>query len=500
MLRNLMKKALKILSIILGVVLLLLIIGLVGLNFYLGSDGFKTNLIAKVSSVLKAEVTIEKFDFKFWEGAILRGVKVKNPPGSKHPHLFEAEKFVFQYDFRELIRGRIKIDRLILEHPAVFLEQAKDGTWPLPGRSVSNPTVLGATQQGTAEIKNLVISKLKVNNGMLIMQGKDGETVVRFSGADLESTVDLANKARFVGGDLSFKELVILDFLDLADAKSPFVFDGQKLVFSNLTTTTYEGNVTGTAEFKIGDADPSLHLKLNGEGLNVSSLLKKYTDSSDQLQGKLYGPFTLDATASRPKDLTGLGNIEIRDGKFIGYSVMQKIGSYFNIAEFQDLPFQKMTADVTIANQSVLLNNIILHSKDVQMKGYGSIDFNANYDLRVIMTMSPRLMDQVPKDFRKAFEIDGTGLGRTPEFKVYGQARNLSTDLTTILGMEYATRKLEEITGDAGKDFMKMLGIRKDKNQPKPPVISPLQPDEAIPQATSPASPVVPPTSDPVTP
>ena len=75
-----------------------------------------------------ADVRVKEMDISLLSGVTLRGIVVANPapfPGD----LLAAEAFVLRYRLRPLLAGRVEVERLSLEKPALALAMDARGAF-----------------------------------------------------------------------------------------------------------------------------------------------------------------------------------------------------------------------------------------------------------------------------------------------------------------------------------------------------------------------------------
>ncbi|MDX2226203.1 MAG: AsmA family protein [Verrucomicrobiae bacterium] len=475
-----MKKALKIIALLCLVCLFLLAGAAVALHFYLSSDGFRNMLLDKTGEALGVKITTEKFEFSYWKGARMVGVKVRNPDGMMTPHFFEAESFSFQYNLLALLRRKIEIERFTLKEPKLTMEQTKDGTWYLPGqKSVPTGPVpeTGAPTPATVPSKPLPFSveTLQIINGSFVMLGQDGRVPFSVRGLNLKSTINIDDTINHIAGAVSFNELTVTDKLTISAAQSDFELQGRKAILRKLQGQSFGGRVEGQATIDLGGVEMPLFLELQGRGLDLQQILEKFGSGGQQITGALQAAVKLQIPLNAPLELSGGGAAELANGRVVGNPLLQLIGSVFNISEFQEVPFQKARTDFSITNRVVTLTGTDLKSPDIRLFGGGTITFERVYDVVLTLTMSERLMNLLANDVKIAFKRNEDGTYATPEFKVYGPQSELKQNLLDTLLKDGGKRILEKKAGELLNNLFK-------RKEPAPPAVEP-------PAVNSPAAP-----------
>jgi hypothetical protein len=168
-----LKKALKWVGIVLGVLVILLIIAAIAIPYFLPLDKIKDMAAQKASEAIHRQVKIGKVSFNIFKGIELKDLSVSNRPGfSKEPFL-SAGSIELKYDFWALLQGRVAIDKVVLVKPEILVEMRADGTsnyGDLVG--AKKPASAKATAGKPAPAKkkeavSIMVSKFAIVNGKL---------------------------------------------------------------------------------------------------------------------------------------------------------------------------------------------------------------------------------------------------------------------------------------------------------------------------------------------
>ncbi|MDL5044509.1 AsmA family protein [Oscillatoria amoena NRMC-F 0135] len=449
-----MKKALKIIAVLLG--LFILALGALGFWAYswLTSDKFKTMLVDKTSEALGVKVTVEELQFSIFSGFELRGVKIASPEGAKNPDFFQADSFVLHYQWRALLNQKLEINEVALVRPTLMLEQLASGQWAVPGRAGEAaperemPTAESTTPSKAAtESKGvpLSIQKLDIEDGKIVITDNHGISPFSVTGLSLRSSVAVEEGRADLKGEFKAGALNITKIGGLTDLSADFSLKNGIFSFQKFSAKCFSGVMSGEGSLDAavwGHAPVALTLK--GESLDVKSLLQTFGNQTDQLNGKLDIESTITIPTGSPMDFQAAGRLNIREGIVTGVPMLQLIGSVFNISEFQEMSLTKAETDFSVVNRIVTLSNLLLTTSDIRITGGGTITMDNQYDLRLVLNMSKRLYDKMPDDIRERLTPDGDGSFTTPEFRVYGPQNALKTDLLDKLlqkGLEDADKK-----------------------------------------------------------
>ncbi|MCG2676347.1 AsmA family protein, partial [bacterium] len=121
-----MKKPIKIVGIILGVIVVLVILLCI---IPVTSPKLKDLALAKAKSALGREVTIERVRIVLLRGIRLDKVTVANKEGFAKEPLFEGKRVVVKYELLPLLHRELVIKKVVLLEPKILLERNRDGVW-----------------------------------------------------------------------------------------------------------------------------------------------------------------------------------------------------------------------------------------------------------------------------------------------------------------------------------------------------------------------------------
>jgi hypothetical protein len=125
-----MKKPIKILLWLVGIVVILLIVAVAAVKLFLPADKIRTLAVEKASAQLNRDVSVGDLDVSFWGGlgVNLMDVAVSNPGGADSGQTLTARNVDVKLRFWPLLRGEYRLDRLIINEPVIRLHKAADGS------------------------------------------------------------------------------------------------------------------------------------------------------------------------------------------------------------------------------------------------------------------------------------------------------------------------------------------------------------------------------------
>ncbi len=161
-----MKRALK----IVGIVLSVIVVALIALPFGINVNSFRPKLESELSTALGREVKVGNLDFSLFGGRVsAQELSVADDPAFSSEPFIRAQSLKVGVELLPLIFSRaLHITDLTLDRPEITLMRAETGKWnfsSLGGSSSSEPAPApGASSSATA---NLAVKKLDIKDGQV---------------------------------------------------------------------------------------------------------------------------------------------------------------------------------------------------------------------------------------------------------------------------------------------------------------------------------------------
>ncbi len=152
-----MKRALK----IIGIVLAVLIVALIALPFTLNVNSFRPKLESELSSALGRQVKVGNLDLSILSGGIAaENISIADDPAFSTDPFIRAKSLKVGVELMPLIFSKtLRITDLTLDEPQVVLLRSTSGTWNFSSLGGSKSTSQSSTNP------NLSVAKLRVSNG-----------------------------------------------------------------------------------------------------------------------------------------------------------------------------------------------------------------------------------------------------------------------------------------------------------------------------------------------
>jgi len=185
-----MSKKTKIWLIVLATPLMLIALGAIAAKLYFTGDRLKAIMIPKIEEATGRTVFIKDISLSVFPtlAISLDSLKISNPPGIK----FERDEFVSLENLRlkvkilELLRDRLEISYVILNHPKIYLELRKDGRKNYSGKGQVSPQ----KQSGGRGTGELLLSSLEINDGEIESVDKKFDSRLLITGLNQTTRVE----------------------------------------------------------------------------------------------------------------------------------------------------------------------------------------------------------------------------------------------------------------------------------------------------------------------
>lgn len=195
-----MKKLIKYLAWLVGIIVVVIILIGVGIYFFFPKEKVKAMALDKLSASLNREITIDDVAVSFSGGIGLKlqNIKIANAPGFKEKHMLAADNLDVKVRLWPLLKGEVVVDRLVLNRPEIIAVKLKDGR--------INCDFAGAEQQIPLEVKEklpddtrasgalVTFNNLTINDGHVIYRDDSSSILLNLDGMDLSSSLESAKE------------------------------------------------------------------------------------------------------------------------------------------------------------------------------------------------------------------------------------------------------------------------------------------------------------------
>jgi AsmA family/AsmA-like C-terminal region len=283
---GLMRKLLKVVAIVVGI-LVLLVIGLsIGVKSYLSSDRLKPIILPKAEAMTGRKVHLDEISVSLFQGIIAKGLSVKEKDGQKD--FLKIGKFVLSYRLLPLLKKQLVISKIEIVSPSVSVKKERGGKYNFSD-IMEKPSQEPKKPSGP-EAKSLPVSvvadRLLIRNASLafVDEEKDLPDVAIFLDAEFKGALEKDGSPRMDFGLVSLKEVkAILN--DREIKVSGKVDMDAKTIRANLQTVIGKDNIELSATAKDYRSTPEIVANIHAKTLDLQQLMGLSGEKKGQERG-----------------------------------------------------------------------------------------------------------------------------------------------------------------------------------------------------------------------
>ncbi len=189
-----MRKPIKYTLIGIAALIGLILVALVGLRIYLGTESAQRMIQAKVDDAIPGAITWNSLSFSLSRGRIeMTDALLEGPDGEK---IAGFDRIFIDVAWTDLFGGTLTVNRFTLEKPWADIRRDADGTlniaeaFPEPGPSQPEPE---KKKEGGPPV-NIVVTSAAIKGGSVRFQAEDPELSASVKGIDLDLNLDLQGR------------------------------------------------------------------------------------------------------------------------------------------------------------------------------------------------------------------------------------------------------------------------------------------------------------------
>jgi AsmA-like C-terminal region/AsmA family len=432
-----------------GALVMLAVAALAGLGLYLASKlnspELEKAILDQARATLGTELEVKEMDISLLSGVTLEGISVANPapfPGQ----LVTADAFVLRYRLLPLLRGRVEVERLALEKPALALAMDAKGGFnyeKLGGAASKGAPTAPATGGGepatpaAAPPLRIVMKSLSVEDGSIRMTDHTQASLMAVEDIDFESAFEVADGAAQGTGAVSIGKANFADVLLVSAVKAPLTMSKERVALAPIRGQVAGGTVSGelTVELAGGfrfTTDVAL------EGAQVKTLLEQ-AGSAPAVSGTLSGKAHFEGKGGLPT-MRGKGSAEVASCRAENSKVLALLSSALQVPELANPDFSSCRLEFTQAGSRLTTPVVELKGDAIRLSGHGSLNLDTSgLDYQMALGLAPKLLAKITRpELRAGFQDQCDGFS-TIAFRLYGTTLEPRTDLLSRVGKAAAT-------------------------------------------------------------
>ena len=152
----------------------------------------------------------------------------------------------------------------------------------------------------------------------------------------------------------------------------------QNVSRGDLAGTFYDGEFSLKSSADLTTPDVPFQIKLDLTNVELGRLKKDSPLKDQDLSGVFNGSLGVHGELTKWKDMEGNGSMSVTDGRFWQLNLLQGLGKFLFIPEYQDIIFTEGSTNLEVKDRRVEFTDVMLKSDPVQFHGDGWIDFAGN--------------------------------------------------------------------------------------------------------------------------
>jgi uncharacterized protein involved in outer membrane biogenesis len=429
-------------------------VALLGVGAYLlsrlNTPELKRSLVEQAKATLGTDVRVGEMSLSLFSGVTLRGIAVANPAPSSGD-LMTADAFVLRYRLLPLLAGRVEVERLALEKPALAVAMDNKGNFNYEklGRTAAKgsarASAAGAGAPAGAAPLRIVMKSLAVENGSIQMTDYAKAKLMSVEGIDFKSAFEVAGGAALGAGQVTIASASFGGVLFVRGVKAPLQLSKDKVALSPIRAEVAGGSLSGDLDVELkGGLHYISHISL--KGASVKKLLEE-AKSAAVVSGTLQAQARFDGAGGLPT-MHGEGSAEIGSCRAENSRVLALLASVLQVPELAHPDFESCKLDFKQAGSRFSTPVVSLTGDAVRLSGHGTLNLDTSaldYDMN--LALSPKLFAKVTRpELRGAFQPTSDGFQALP-FHLSGTTLEPKTDILSRLGTAAATSVAKQELG-----------------------------------------------------
>jgi hypothetical protein len=329
--------------------------------------------------------------------------------------------------------GRIHVDEVRLDKPAVFLSMDSQGRFNYEGLFARAGSAATGRAASTAVPLAILLRRLAVTDAAIRMTDARKAPLLAVEDADFRSSFSAGPSGVEGKGKATLARVRIADVLQMTGVSSPLAVESDRLKLAPIRGRLAEGEL---------GADVSVRLKggfrwsarLDLEDAQVARLLED-ARARPMLAGRLRANGSFEGGAAGLATTTGKWRARIVDCAAHDVRLLALLSTLLGLPELANPDFDECQADFELKGNRLETSALSMKGRLVRLGGHGQADLRSSaLDYDMTLALARTLLDRVPaKELRAAFQEQPDGFGST-QFRVTGTFAEPRTDLTSRIG------------------------------------------------------------------
>ena len=318
-----MKKLLKIVIVVVGVLVLLFVGLTLFVKSYLSSDRLKPIILPKAEAATGRKVNIDEINVSLFKGIVAKGLSVKEKDGQKD--FLKIGRFVLSYRLLPLLKKQLVISKIEIVSPSISIKKDREGKYNfsdiMEKRSQEPQKPSGPEHQALPV--SVIADRLYIRDASLtfVDEVKELPDVSIALNAEFKGALEKDGTPRMEFGLISLKEMKA-KLKDKEVKVSGKIDMDAKSVRANLRTLIGKDNIELTATVKDYRSAPDIVANLHAKTLDLKQLAglsgeKKAREEKHQRKEKKVEP----SEGTMMQKLKASGQITIDKATYEDYTI-----------------------------------------------------------------------------------------------------------------------------------------------------------------------------------
>ena len=435
-----MPKFAKYILIAAGLILVVYLLAVLGLNIYLQSERLQKRIQTAAESAAGSSVRIQGTHYTPWSGFSINGVSItgKSQPGQL-PFL-SASAVSFRFSLLALLQGKLLVSEVVITDPSLVILGIRPEPVSVPGDAEPKPspsTVLpteekaagtGVSVAGRSPLPASTPSPVEVK-GVRILNGKasffdsKGALALTLTGVAISGEIF---PDRSIAGTYRIAGTSVGAFVHPDNVKGSFLWKNGRLTIPDLQADWAGGKLTGSLET---GPDSGFYAVVAAEGVLIKKLAADAGIDGEGSRGSLFSKGSLSGISGKPETFTGKVDISLQQARFQPLDFIRQIGELMQIQELQMFELKTAEAALRIRDKKVTVETLVLQSENLVMDAKGPVGFDGKMKLQARLHLNERLRKDLSGLLANNFkESEREGYQQMP-FSITGTVSRPKTDL-----------------------------------------------------------------------
>ncbi len=272
----------------------------------------------------------------------------------------------------------------------MIVRQLENGDWliPMPPARTQVPEASSEHSLSTAKGASFKaeLQHFRLRGGNVVFLNAKNRAIVTLERTDVSGQIALDGSA---AGIFEIGKADFFSSLKPRKIGGPFTWDGKVLDLPEIQGSLAGGKLIGKYRVESNE-EPSFVLGLQLTGVLLRKLAEEAQLEPGKTEGVLQGSDQISpATRATSDSITGTGHFELVSAKLKPVDFLIKLGELLQIDELQLLKLSDARLDVTIRDERVQVDDIILKSDNLILRGKGPVRFNGKMNLDANCSLIP---------------------------------------------------------------------------------------------------------------